>query len=282
MNTTRRGALTCLAATGVAAAALPHAAPAAAAGKPAEAATSAPDAEGWRPLFNGRDTSGWTFFQDGVGAQDRDGVVDIHDGMLHLLGPRYRGLAKAGMGYLATDREYENYHLSLEYKWGTRRYEPRTIWKRDSGILYHTPPGKERLWPDCIEYQIMERNTGDALPINHRAIQAISQGGLPAWPEDFAGNTRYAPQVDAGGSLRQWIRADGSFDTLGGWNTVELIAQGDKAAHIVNGRLVTALYGLQQQDPADRTRYIPLTRGRILLQIEAAEILYRNVKIRPL
>ncbi|WP_167542933.1 3-keto-disaccharide hydrolase [Novosphingobium capsulatum] len=280
MKTTRRGALTRLAATGVATAALPHVVSAASRAPAAGPAGAA--ADGWQPLFNGRDMAGWTFFQDGVGQQDRDGVVDVHDGMLHLLGPRYRGPAKAGMGYLATDREYENYHLSLEYQWGTRRYEPRTLWKRDSGILYHNPIGRELLWPDSIEYQIMERNTGDALPINHRAIPAISQGGLPGWPEDLPGNTQYAPQVDAGGSLRQWIRADGSFDTLEGWNTVELIAQGDKAAHIVNGRIVTALYGLQRQDPADRSRYIPLTRGRILLQIEAAEIMFRNVKIRQL
>ncbi|WP_343527505.1 DUF1080 domain-containing protein [Sphingomonas sp.] len=239
-------------------------------------------ADGWTSLFNGRDLNGWTFFQDGVGDKDRDGVVAIENGMLHILGPSYRGPAAAGMGYLATTEEYENYHLRLDYKWGVRRYEPRTLWKRDSGILYHVPQGREFLWPDCIEYQIMEGNTGDALPVNHRAIQAVSLGGLPSWPKDFPGNTQYAPQVDAGGTLRQWIHADGHFDTLDGWNTVELIAQGDSAAHIVNGRIINALYGMQAQDPADRTKYMPLKRGRILLQVECAEILFRNVQIRKL
>lgn len=265
MTPTRRDALAMFAASGLAAAA-----------RPAFAAT------GWTPLFNGRNLDGWTFFQDGVGAHDRDGVVSIEQGMLHILGPKYHGPAAAGMGYLATAREYENYHLSLEYRWGTRRYEPRTLAKRDSGVLYHVPPGREYLWPDCVEYQIMEHNTGDALPVNHRAIQAISAGGLPSWPQDFPGNTQYAPQVDAGGNLRQWIHADGVFDNLDGWNTVELIAREDSAAHIVNGRLVTALYGLQAQDPADRKHYVPVKRGRILLQIEAAEVIFRNVKIRPL
>lgn len=271
MITSRRNALGMLAATGLAAKALPAAARAASA-----------SGDGWTPLFNGRDLSGWTFFQEGVGDRDRDGVVAIEKGMLHLLGPGYRGPAAAGMGYLATEQEFENYHLSLEYRWGPRHYEPRLNWKRDSGILYHVAPGREYLWPDCVEYQIMERSTGDAVPVNHRAIQAISMGGLPAWPRDVPGNTRYAPQVDAGGNLRQWIRADGVFDTLDGWNTVELIARGDSAAHIVNGRLVTALYGLQSQDPADRSRYVRLTRGRILLQIECAEIMFRNIRIRPL
>lgn len=272
MDTTRRSALGLIATSGVVAAA------------PFPAwAVGAPKADdGWRQLFNGRDLSGWTYFQDGVGDRDRDGVAVFDKDVLHILGPRYHGPERAGMGYLATAQEFENYHLSLEYKWGVRRYDPRTIWKRDSGILYHVPPGREFLWPDCVEYQIMERSTGDAIPVNHRAIQAISLGGLPSWPNDVPGNSRYAPQVDAGGNLRQWIRADGNFDTLDGWNTVELISQGDKAAHIVNGRLVTALYGLQAQDPLDRSRYVRLTRGRILLQIEGAEILFRNVKIRPL
>jgi Domain of Unknown Function (DUF1080) len=128
----------------------------------------------------------------------------------------------------------------------------------------------------------MERNTGDALPINHRAIQAVSLGGLPSWPEDMPGNTKYAPQVKVGKTLRQRILAEGCFDELEGWNTVELIASGDKAAHIVNGRIVAALYGLQQQDASAPGGYVRLDKGRILLQIEAAEILFRNIKIRAI
>lgn len=236
----------------------------------------------WTSMFNGKDLSGWTFFQDGVGNVDRDHVAAFEKGVLRILGPSYKGPHAAGMGYLATEQEYDDYHFSLEYKWGPRRYAPRDLWKRDSGILYHVPSGRDYLWPDCVEYQIMEKSTGDAIPVNHRAIQAISMGGLPAWPKDFPGNTRYAPQIDAGGNLRQWIKADGNFDTLDGWNTVELIASGDSAAHIVNGRIVTALYGLQSQNPADRSQYIQLKRGRILLQIEGAEIMFRNVKIRSL
>ncbi len=235
----------------------------------------------WRPLLNGRNLDGWTFFQDTVGTTDRDGVAAIDNGLLHILGPRYRGPAAAPMGYLATAQAYGDYHLSLEYRWGERRYAPRELWKRDSGILYHVPPGPDRLWPDCVEYQIMERSTGDAIPVNHRAIPGVSMGGLPAWPRNFPGQA-YAPQVDAGGNQRQMIRAEGSFDTLDGWNTVELIARGDTAAHIVNGRILTTLYGLQQRDAAKVGTYVPVTRGRILLQIECAEILFRNIRIRSL
>jgi hypothetical protein len=265
---TRRGTLGMIGAAAVAA-------------TPLGRSVAAQGQDAWRPLFNGRDLDGWTFFQDGVGNVDRDQVAVVDKGVLHILGPRYRGPAAAPMGYLATAETYGNYHLSLEYKWGERRFAPRELWKRDSGILYHVPAGREFLWPDCVEYQIMERSTGDAIPVNHRAIPGVSMGGLPAWPRNFPGQA-YAPQVDAGGNLRQMIRAEGSFDTLDGWNTVELIASGDSAAHIVNGRIVNTLYGLQQRDPARGGAYSAVTRGRILLQIECAEILFRNVRIRSL
>ncbi|WP_267388427.1 DUF1080 domain-containing protein [Sphingomonas sp. GC_Shp_3] len=135
------------------------------------------------------------------------------------------------------------------------------------------------MWPDCIEYQIMERNTGDALPINHRAVGGISLGGLPSWPDNPPGYHVYGPQFDAGGSLRQNLKADGDFASLTDWNTVELIATGQKAAHIVNGRIVNTLFDMEARSNG---KYVPLTRGRILLQIECSEILFRNVRIRPL
>jgi hypothetical protein len=273
MEATRRDALGIFAASGVVLNAM--------AAVPAQAAEpSAPDQNGWRSLFNGKNLDGWTFFQDGIGNQDRDGVIDFRNGSMHILGPTYHGPTTPKMGYVATVEEFSNYHLSLEYRWGPRRYDPRTQWKRDSGLLYHAPAG-DLLWPDSIEYQIMERSTGDAFPINHRAVAGISMGGVPAWPHNPPG-LPYAPQINAGHNLRQAIRADGSFDSLDDWNTIELIAEGANAAHLVNGRIVNTLYNLEAQDPANRSNYRPVSSGRILLQIECAEIEFRNIKIKHL
>lgn len=247
----------------------------------AHAAALPEDQSQWRPLFNGRNLDGWKLWLEGAGTIDKVGAVDIHDGLLHFLGPRYRDGIVTGMGYLITAEEFGNYHLSLEYKWGTRRLGPRTLFKRDSGLLYHVRGDRDYLWPDSIEYQIVECNTGDAYPINHRAVPCISQGGIPAWPRNPPG-LPYAPQINAGGNLRQSIRADGNFEDLTGWNTIELVAEGDRAAHLVNGRIVNALYDLQQRDPADPSRYVRVDRGRILLQLECAEIMFRNIRIKPI
>ena len=38
-------------------------------------------------------------------------------------------------GYIVTKKEYENYYLRAEFKWGEETYEPRKDKARDSGIL---------------------------------------------------------------------------------------------------------------------------------------------------
>ena len=47
---------------------------------------------------------------------------------------------------------------------------------------------------------------------------------------------------------------------------------GRAVAHIINGRAVNTIARLQQPDPANPGEFIPLTRGKIALEIEYAEI----------
>ncbi len=79
---------------------------------------------------------------------------------------------------------------------------------------------------------------------------------------------------------RQHVKKNGDFERQLDWNTIELLAIGDKAAHLVNGRIVTTLYELVAQEVVNRDVYRPLTGGRIGLELEAAEVMFRNVEIR--
>ncbi len=232
---------------------------------------------GWRPLFDGNGLDGWTFYQDGIGARDTLGVVAVDDGVLHFHGRDYRGPEKAAFGHIATVDRWSNYHLRLDYRWGTARFAPRALQRRNSGILYHLGPERDRLFPDGVEFQVEEGDVGDALMINSRALAGPVLGGTPLWPTYFPGlPTTYEPPVVAGGIARQWFRHAGSYETLDGWNTLDLYAFGDQAAHLVNGRIVMTLFAMRDRGNA------PLTGGRIALEFEAAEIMYRNVMIRPL
>ncbi|MBU6267051.1 MAG: DUF1080 domain-containing protein [Sphingomonadales bacterium] len=234
-------------------------------------------APAWRRLFDGRSLAGWTMFQQGAPAGDPHHVVAIEHGALHLLGPRYTGPDSATFGHLATASEHADYHLRLECRWGSRRFAPRDMQRRNSGVLYHLAPDRDRLFPDGIEFQVEETDVGDAITINTRALQGPLLGGTPLWPNWVPALPRdYPPAITAGGIARQWLRHAGQFERLDGWNTLDLFAFDDQAAHLVNGRIVNTLFGLQDRAGA------PLRKGRIALEFEAAEVSFRNVMIRPL
>jgi hypothetical protein len=65
----------------------------------------------------------------------------------------------------------------------------------------------------------------------------------------------------------------------GEWNTLELYCVGQTSAHVVNGRVNMVLNGLRHRIDG---REVPLTKGRIQFQSEAAEVFYRNIAVRSI
>ena len=94
-----------------------------AAAKPA--ATAGQSKEHWTPLFNGRDLDGWyTFLQKHGKNSDPDRVITIEDGAIHLYKTPPTG-ADVVMGYIGTEKEYGELPPALQYRWGTKKFEPR-------------------------------------------------------------------------------------------------------------------------------------------------------------
>lgn len=68
-------------------------------------------------LFNGKDLSGWYTVIEKVGINsDPEGIFKVENGILHILGKQF--------GYLCTKKEYENYRLIVEFKWGEKKFPP--------------------------------------------------------------------------------------------------------------------------------------------------------------
>jgi hypothetical protein len=264
----------------------------------------APGADGWVSLINGRDLTGWytMLAKSGKGFAEKYKMVTMEEEMLHIMGNE-EGVTPAETGYVATKQEFENVHIRVEYKWGVKRHAPRNTPKRDNGLLYGLV-GEDRVWPLCVECQIEEGDVGDFFMVGTRGIQSSHFGGLfgegispvTGWPKP--GGARVDPQLGGTwpthelpppGMLQtqteptsgRFIK-DGNFELLDEWNTVEVLWQGDKAAHIVNGRTVNVVTNLQQPDPQNAGKYIPLTRGKIAIEIEYAEIWFRRIEVKSL
>jgi len=78
------------------------------------------------------------------------------DPQLYISGQIYAGLA--------TKKEYKNYHLSVQVKWGKKKWAPRLEAPRDSGILYHCKGPDAafwNVWKQSLECQVQENDNGD-------------------------------------------------------------------------------------------------------------------------
>ena len=216
------------------------------------------------PLFAAESPAVHTLFVGDRRIDAPDPRVRWEDGGLTFLGVPE---AKPEFGYLATRDAFRNYRLTLEYRWGERRFAPREAALRDSGLLFHVGP-REGVWPDCVEFQIQEGETGDAYLLQ-------SGGRIAALSPSKDGRTHdpAAPVRPVEGSVFRRAR---TADRLKDWNRLELVARGADATYRVNGEGTNRLLDLRRPDGS------PLDEGRIALQLEGAEVRYRDVRIAPL
>jgi hypothetical protein len=225
--------------------------------------------------------------KSGKGVAEQKKMVAIEQGMLHIMGNEV-GQGVSEPGYISTLDEYEDIHIRVEYKWGVKRFSPRSMSKRDSGILYGLV-GLDKVWPTCTECQIEENDVGDAfLVAGVRGIQVEHSNGVSGqglepsgWSQatlDAQKKKLNSVSEPVGGRMVK----DGDFENLNDWNVVEVIWQGDRAAHVVNGRTVNVIRSLQQPSSQKAGEFIPLTRGKIAIEIEFAEIWFRRIEVKSL
>lgn len=235
----------------------------------------------WTPLFNGQNLDGWYTYLDGPGKNsDPDRVFQVHDGLIHIY-KNHADATTAAKGYFATDTNYANYHLRFQYKWGTKKFEPRLKAKRDAGLLYHIT-GPDKVWPRCFECQVQEGDTGDCLTVQGTRLQT-TVNPQPVKREEFQVRSAKEGGVETTlGGLRNIRFIKEGVHDVDGWNTVELIVRGDEeCVHIVNGHETFRSTKLAKLADDDKT-WQPLRAGRIAFQAECAEVFYRNIEIEPI
>lgn len=258
----------------------------------------------WTSLWNGKDLDGWTtWIREPEPTSEVPGLARGADGKYtEPLGsgrdplkvfsvvsdvdgrPAIRVSGEA-FGELRTTRSLENYHLKFQFKWGQKKWPPRDgpQTKRDSGLLYHVhaAPGDEgRVWARSIELQIQEGDVGDLFAVGSTiAVRAKERPNTTPTLFDYDPAAEWMYFTQSHRQQGRVIKQPDNEKPSGEWNTVELIAFGADAIHVVNGKVVMRL-----RDPRriNGDTPAPVTAGPIVLQSEGAEVFYRDVQFRPL
>ena len=231
-------------------------------------------------LFNGKNLKGWYTFIKGRGrGSDPQKVFTVNDKMIRVSGEEW--------GCITTNKEYENFTLTVEFKWGTKTWEPRVKNARDNGILVHSTGmdgGYDGTWMHGIECQIIEGGTGDLLVVGDKTekfaitcpVATEKQGGSYLFQPDGKPVTIHGGRINWYGRDADWedvIDFRGKSDVekpVGEWNRMEVVAKGNDISIFLNGVLVNQA---MQVKPA---------KGRIQIQSEGAEMLIRRIELTPI
>ena len=184
-------------------------------------------------------------------------------------------------GGLSTQQEFQNYHLTLQFKWGEAKIPSFKNRKRDSGVLYHAtgPHGVDaKAWMRSQEFQIQEGDCGDYWGVAGAVfdIPATKNEKDHYVFNDQGPMLAFKDKTDIG---RWCIKSPDAENPTGEWNTIELYCMGDSSIHIINGVVVMKLYHSRQTDNGIET---PLKKGKIQLQSEGCEVYYRALVIEPI
>jgi hypothetical protein len=247
--------------------------------------------DNWSQLFNGKDLTGWNTYLgpdlDTKGKPINDKPIGLNNDPRHVFsivkenGENVIRISGENWGAISTNKEYENYHLQLQFKWGALSWGQKKGKKKDSGLLYHSV-GKYGAdygaWMRSQEFQIEETNCGDYWGV---------AGGMADIPVIKKSDTAYvySPQgtlttFSAGSKQgRHCIKNGDAENPTGQWNTLDLYCHGDTSIHVVNGKVMMVLYHNKQMDNGQE---LTLTKGKIQIQSEGAEVYYKQIKVQPI
>lgn len=235
---------------------------------------------GFVQLFNGKDLTGLYGWLKDTHYEDPRKVFIVEDGILKISGEVN--------GYLATEKEHQDYRLVVEYKWGTKTYGAKYV--RNSGILLHAvgPDGNRSPWMSSIECQVAQGCVGDFIvirgkdslgkevPVTLTSDTVLASDGRTRWqkggkPTVYSGKQFWWSKHEPG--FEELIDTRGKDDVespLGEWTRVECICSGKRITVVVNGVTVNECYNVYP------------SAGKILLESEGFEIHFRKFELQPL
>jgi len=185
-------------------------------------------------LFNKKELrDGYVYLKDPDADVDSMSVWKVHDDELQCSGNP--------VGFLRTKQEYSDYKLVFEWRWPEK--------PGNSGVLLHMG-GENKIWPLCMEAQLMHNRAGDLIGMGCKFNENKAQKGSPI---------SYTPRMNNSNEKK-----------IGGWNKYVIVCKGDTIEVTINGQLQNKATG------------VGLRKGYVGFQSEGVPIILRNIKLTPL
>jgi hypothetical protein len=209
--------------------------------------------QGWTSLFEGKSLKGWHIY----GNKPVNATVKVVDGVLFLNGSNRAAAEKGRSGDLLTNKEYENFHLKIDWKISPKGNSGILFWVQEDTAKY-----KETYFTGP-EMQVLD-NDGH------------SDGKIP---KHRAGNLY---DLIAG--------TEGVVKPVGEWNTAEIISNKGKLELMLNGvTVVSTTYGddnWKKMVAGSKFKqwadFGTVFKGHIALQNHGNDVWYRNILIKQL
>jgi hypothetical protein len=207
----------------------------------------------WESLFDGVTSSGWhSYGKDSLGK-----AWKMEDSVLHLDASVKSDWQTKNGGDIVTDKEYENFHLKLDWKISKGGNSGIMFYVKEDTAKYKYP------WETGPEMQVV----------------------------DNVGHPDGKSPLTSAGSLYDLIPVSkNSVKPAGEWNAVEIIADHGKLDLYLNNEHVisTTLWDDAWRKLIAGSKFATMPdfgtfkKGRISLQDHGADVWFRNIKIKRL
>ncbi|MBC7847524.1 MAG: DUF1080 domain-containing protein [Flavobacterium sp.] len=169
-------------------------------------------------------------------------VYEFTDGMIRM--------HSDNIGYLMTKKSYNNFELSLDFRWNIEEKFHKDNNKKNSGVMYNIPvDSPDNIWPKGIQFQIKENTTGDFIFLDK--VTAKVNGKL----------------IEAGASVTS-PKFSENEKPYGEWNTILIKSFNGKITQYLNGKLVNECVEATSIE------------GKISLNYEGSPIDFRNIHVK--
>lgn len=241
-------------------------------GNPAE--KTAPAAENWLPLFNGKDLSGWDIKIRHHELNDNYlNTFRVEDGLLKASYDEYTAFDET-FGHIFYKTPFSHYRLRVEYRFVGEQCPGGPGWAfRNNGLMLHSQSAAsmalDQDFPISIEVQLLGGNGTD-----ERSTANLCTPGTHV----FMNDTLFTPHCVTSTSKTypgdQWVQVE---IQVYGDSLFRHIVEGDTVMEYTHPQVGGAV--VNEYDPAAKIDGTPLTSGYIALQGESHPTEFRKIEI---